>query len=182
MKGILCLFLIQLWFIIGKLSVSANKVLNNYEYWEDKIGSISIDSQASNISTGIKKNSVSYIGENIKLSKLEVPRNQRILLSSISTKPKNHLKTIDFKDNEISEKTLIGTSTSHNNCECKVTNDSCWSRSACIGIASTISVSSLFIFIALMWLVQAFSTYAAKEEHVILKNKLKKQKTYKSDI
>ncbi|KAL3128861.1 hypothetical protein CHM_3g485 [Cryptosporidium hominis] len=177
MKGILCLILIQLWLVIGKLSVSANKVLNNYEYWEDKIGSISIDSQASNISTGVKKNSASYIGEKIKLSNLEVPGNQRILSSGIITKSKNNLKTLDFKDNEINEKTLIGTTNSPKNCECKVTNNSCWSRSACIGIASTISVSSLFIFIALMWLVQVLSTHAAKEEHVMLKNKLKKQKT-----
>ncbi|CUV04875.1 unnamed protein product [Cryptosporidium hominis] len=173
MKGILCLILIQLWLII----VSANKVLNNYEYWEDKIGSISIDSQASNISTGVKKNSASYIGEKIKLSNLEVPGNQRILSSGIITKSKNNLKTLDFKDNEINEKTLIGTTNSPKNCECKVTNNSCWSRSACIGIASTISVSSLFIFIALMWLVQVLSTHAAKEEHVMLRNKLKKQKT-----
>ncbi|KAH8584558.1 uncharacterized protein ELE39_000448 [Cryptosporidium sp. chipmunk genotype I] len=120
MKGFLCLILIQLWFLIGKPFVSANKVLNNYEYWEDKVSSISIDSQAGNISTHIKKNSGSYIGGDTEYSKSKVPESQEILSTGVRTNLKNNLKTTGSKENELSE-TFVRRTGNTINCECIVT-------------------------------------------------------------
>ncbi|OII72888.1 uncharacterized protein cubi_00860 [Cryptosporidium ubiquitum] len=178
MKGVLYLILIQLWFLIGKVFISANKVLNSYEYWEEQVNSVSINSQADNINTHVKKNADSYIRENLDHLRSELPENHKTAFNNIKTKPKHNFKTINFKENELSE-TDVESNKATNNCECIITNNSCWTKSACIGVASTISVSSLFIFIAIMWLVQAFSTYAAKEEHIIFKNKLKNNENTK---
>ncbi|KAJ1611882.1 hypothetical protein OJ253_735 [Cryptosporidium canis] len=166
----------------GSSPALANKVFNNYESWEDQASFVSINGQAENINARVKRNPRSYVGETSpKPSGQEAPENRELQGNRIRVEPESSYGALNLEGNELNT-TRPEPAPGPNGCECILWYDQCWTRSACIGVASTISVSGLFVFISLLWLLQVISTHAAKEEHLILTKRLQAQQEHETDL
>ncbi|KAH8741490.1 hypothetical protein FG386_003132 [Cryptosporidium ryanae] len=173
MKKNLIFNLLELIILIKIQFSNEKKVLNNYGIWESNMNEILIDEQAANITTKVSKNQ-NVLGSDIGIDeKINPSINKQNYLKSTSNTYSSFAK-IDQRNNN------LNTGTSHSNCECFVYGSTCWAKSKCIGIASTISIVTLFLFISLMWFMQIISGYAAKEEYIILRNEIIKKKQDKN--
>ncbi|KAH7649709.1 hypothetical protein FG379_001939 [Cryptosporidium bovis] len=161
--------LVELIIFSGIQFLNGKKVLNNYGIWESGMNEILIDGQAANITTKVLKNSDSLTVDQGVDERTMTPVNKQNYVE-----PKysiyNNIATIEPKDSNSDTKILSGV------CECSIYGVTCWTKSKCIGIASTISIITLFLFICLTWFMQIISGHAAKEEHVILKKEIIKEK------